>query len=535
MPDPKKQEPEDEQGAYQAPIVITELEEAWKNHERALKTARHEILYGHEQDPAKRTLYPDQQDKLEEIEGRLDDERADPLLDAVWQAVSASREKPRAGMMPSQSGARPADMLTPEEVKAAAVYWMLKEAGFTDPNAPEFEAELNRRLREYKSNRDLYEKVAAERVRPGNPRRLSMREVHATVRELAGHGNQITSDKINEAYAVVSKKQEEEKRCEVSLAGVATDASVTVVPDHVRAGALVWAHARLEYACLFRALDTIIDDADLGQIAIDCDAVVRIQEYRRDDSYRWLTEERLQTLRERVLGPPFPTLMRNLVVAGHTFLGRQTQVDLVGSKIPPRISEDPVRMAATALAAHLSEQGWGTTYTAAEGLKRQIIEARKILSDPSVERAYCSRDWLGVVVRACEGTEVSDITREFTLADAGATAMSWLATKAEILSGATYHRLLDDRFFASTGGDDRVENPTDGDFIEAIEQIHQVWELSDEQPPVDEQDEAAGEQPADEAAALPEGAAMGSSFKASSGVVRLKPSMFPDGGRQAAV
>ena len=232
----------------------------------------------------------------------------------------------------------------------------------------------------------------------------------------------------------MTRRYAHRKRRDISLADLATDAEVEIVPDHLKAAAVVLSHARHDDAGVFDAVDRIVEDADRGRIAIGQNAAERIEDYRRDSAYRWLSRDRVESLRDRVLGPPFPALWRSLVVATHEFIGRLTTDDLIGSPVPANVSQEPVRVAAAAVATHASEQGWGTTYTAAETLQASCARPAGSSRAPSIERAYCSRDFFGVITHATD-VDVNDITRELALSEAGAIVFSWLAKKAEILSG----------------------------------------------------------------------------------------------------
>ena len=262
----------------------------------------------------------------------------------------------------------------------------------------------------------------------------------------------------------MSRKYEHRKRHEISLADLATDAEVEIVPDHLKAAAVVLSHARHGDAGVFDAVDQIVEDADLGRIAIGQNAAERIEDYRRNSAYRWLSAERVESLRDRVLGPPFPALWRSLVVATHEFIGRLTTDDLIGSPVPANVSQEPIRAAAAAVATHASERGWGTTYAAAETLQAQLRAARRILSRRSIERAYCSRDFFGVIAHATD-VDIDDITRALALSEAGVIVFSWLAKKAEILSGCDDTELIVLDPLGTDG--DPLEDPSDGDFLEA--------------------------------------------------------------------
>jgi hypothetical protein len=505
-------------------ITFAELEEEWNSHAERLKIRRHQISPRRDQHNGEGTVHPKVEQEVAEIEERFAERRVDPLLTRVWTALDMPGKPPEAGVMPSQQG-EPAEELKLGELRCAAVYWMLEQSGHTDPEEAGFGAELNRRRIEFDGASDRYRAVAKAELAKG--RRLSIAVIHEVAQRLIEEGKPANAETVEEARQAVSRRRAHRKHRDISLADLATDAEVEIVPDHLKAAAVVWSYARHDDAGVFDALDHIVEDADFGRIAIGHRAVERIEDYRRDSAHRWLSPERVESLCDRVLGPPFPTLWRNLVIATHDFVGRLTTDDLIGSPAPANVGQESVRVAAAAVATHLSEQGWGTTYTAAEALQRQLGAARRILSLSSVERAYCSRDFFGVVTHATD-VDVNQITRELALSEAGAIVISWLAVKADVLSGSSPGPLIVVEPLVTS--DNPLEDPSDGDFVEACEQLYQLLELgaSTQQ----EYDNDAGDQDATGAGDQDENATYSRRAESESGL-RLTPSMFAAGRAQS--
>ena len=502
------------------PIKIRELADEYRRNAERLKIRRHQIAPRHDLHNGERSVHPKVEQEVAEIDERLDEHRADRLLDAVWNHLDMPGKPPEAGVMPSQQG-EPAEDLKVGELRCAAVYWMLRRSGHTDPEAPGFVAELNRRRTEFDGASERYKAVAKAEL--GKSRQLSIEAVDAICQRLIEEGKPANAETVEQAREAVSRKYEHRKRHEISLADLATDAEVEIVPDHLKAAAVVLSHARHDDAGVFDAVDQIVEDADLGRIAIGQNAAERIEDYRRNSAYRWLSAERVESLRDRVLGPPFPALWRSLVVATHEFIGRLTTDDLIGSPVPANVSQEPIRAAAAAVATHASERGWGTTYAAAETLQAQLRAARRILSRRSIERAYCSRDFFGVIAHATD-VDIDDITRALALSEAGVIVFSWLAKKAEILSGCDDTELIVLDPLGTDG--DPLEDPSDGDFLEASEQLYQLLGLGQSAGSGYEEehdDDQGSEQEASGVFARRAG------MQHSEPGFRLKASMFPGG------
>ncbi len=501
-------------------ITFVELEEAWNLHAERLEIRRHQIAPRRDEHNGEGSVHPRVAQEVAEIDARFAERRVNPLATAVWHGLGMPGRPPEAGVMPSQQE-KPAEDLEDGELRYAVVYWMLEQSGHTDPEDPGFIAALNRRRIEFDGASDRYR--AVEKAELAKGRRLSIAVIHAVTQQLIEAGLPATAEAVKEAHEAVHRRRAHRKRHDISLADLATDAEIEIVPDHLKAAAVVWSYARHDDAGVFDALARIVEDADLGRIAIGHRAVERIEDYRRDSAYPWLSPERIESLRDRVLGPPFPTLWRKLVIATHDFIARLTTDDLIGSPIPATVGQEPVRVAAAAVATHLSEQGWGTTYTAAEALQSQLRAARRILSLSSVERAYCSRDFFGVVTHAAD-VDVDRITCELALSEAGTIVISWLALKAEVLSGGRQDSLIVVETLMTSGNP--PEAPSDGDFVEACEQLYQLLELGASMQQEYEND--AGGQDATEAGDEDENAAYSRRAESESGL-RLTPSMFAAG------
>jgi hypothetical protein len=491
------------------PIVIEELKRAWEERTQLLERRRSLLTQRH----------------VREKE-RIDDERklkADPLIRGVWEVLGIDQDPPQAGLMPSQRGTPPGE-LEKHELRAMVVYCKLVRAGWTDPSAPGFAREVHRRNIEFEGAADRYKYVADAVTTPEG--RLSGTTVEDIVSRLVEQGEPADEDTVKAATErVEDRRRHRYKYRDLSLADGDLDAAVDLKADHLRAAAMVYAHDRLDQAGIFDAVDRIIEDADFGRIEIGRRAIEDIERYRRRATLRWLSPDRLQALRGRVLGPPFPQLWRGLITATHDFVARLTTVDLVGSKISVRIAAEPVRVAALALATQVSEAGFGTTPAAAETLRRQLLDAREILEAKSIVRAYCSRDFLGVVAHAADA-DVNTLTREFALADAGTTVFSWLALKAEDLENDDLP-ILDIDELGGPGGTD-PDGPDDADFAAAAEQIYQLLGYA---PDVEDEDSAGDEETEDEEEDEDGAFQVGHGYR-QPGVFTLKPSMFTNGARQ---
>jgi hypothetical protein len=520
MPNPKQpdeKEADETQQVPKQPIVIEELARAWEPCEARLARRHAELS----REGVNGTPLPeDDQREFTKIERELK-QMADPVIVAVCQHPKVGITPPEKGVMESQRKTPP-QSFTRKELCAIGVYWMLIRDGYDDPSASDFKRALNRRIAAYAGIADTYEGVMARW--PDRPVRL--RVLHQAVEEFVERGATVDDAAFNDVYEQVCKRQKHLEAKQISLAKVAKAATVDLVDDHVKAAAIVYLHEKLDAAGLFDSVDTILDDADHGRIDIGNKAIERLEDYRHDAEFRFPPPERLEPLRSRVLGPPFPPLWRGLVTAVHDYIARQTQFDLVGSRISARIAQEPVRVAALALTTHVSEAGLGTASTTARRLRRQIVEARRILSARSIVRAYGARDFLGVIERAGE-IDISEITRQLALGEAGTTVLSFLAINAEILEEDD-DVLLDDSIIGGSGSGDPIENPDTADFAAACEQLFQLLGCGQQPAAADEEEETDSEDDGqDEGDAF-----LGHSSYRQPGVFTLKPSMLAGGGEQ---
>ncbi len=213
------------------PIKIRELADEYRRNAERLKIRRHQIAPRHDLHNGERSVHPKVEQEVAEIDERLDEHRADRLLDAVWNHLDMPGKPPEAGVMPSQQG-EPAEDLKVGELRCAAVYWMLRRSGHTDPEAPGFVAELNRRRTEFDGASERYKAVAKAEL--GKSRQLSIEAVDRICQRLIEEGKPANAETVEQAREAVSRKYEHRKRHEISLADLATDAEVEIVPDHSR-------------------------------------------------------------------------------------------------------------------------------------------------------------------------------------------------------------------------------------------------------------------------------------------------------------
>jgi hypothetical protein len=508
-----------------ATIVITEVEEGWARNKRAHDERRAQI----ERARALRPGGTSGQQELADLKKQEDEHRIEPLMSAVWDRLGMSGKPPRAGVFPSQQARGKGD-LEESELRAAAVYHGLRESGRTDPSDPGFDKELNRCRDRFDRDKDRY--VAIARKLAADEPRLSWRKVEATRQHMidnavAGHDDAAIAD----AAAYGDKDADACVRSPFVIADMTGDGRIEIVEDHLRAAAVIYTYEALDDAGLFAAVDEIIEMADNGRVVLSCEEERAIEAYRYDPVP---VAERYDAVVARM----FPSYAREqfaaVVKAAYEFTARLTQDDLLSAGIPASISEQPLRTTAKALAIHLSEQGWGTTYSTAEAVMHRTVEAHQLVREDSVGRA-CGVAGELQVVASVTGSDIGEVTREYARAEAGATVLSWLATKAEALSAAHWDTLLDIHNIAAGTGSNDANEPTDADFLAACAELHGLLGLEER---IDVDDEGEEIDAAGEDEEVDEGGGVGNGFgtlrgvrtgRPSEGVLRLKPSNFPGG------
>ena len=100
-----------------------------------------------------------------------------------------------------------------------------------------------------------------------------MADVHDTVDRLVEHGQEATDETVEAAYEEVGKSRRHSDKHDLSLGRLNLNAAVDLVPDHLRAAAIVYAHDRLDAAGVFDAVDRVVEDADYGRIEIRTKAI----------------------------------------------------------------------------------------------------------------------------------------------------------------------------------------------------------------------------------------------------------------------
>jgi hypothetical protein len=463
------------------PIVVVEQEEGWFRHELKLRRKRYQLV------GTGALEHPGIARELEHVDEQLAQHDVDPLLSEICRRLNVPWKPPEAGVHRSQLGAAPAKELSAEELQVAVVYDLLVRRGATDPDAPGFDAAFHAANERYDRHSPYYATVARVLVEAAGDRRLSIGLADEAVDRLAAAG--APTDDEEAARAAVAAQTASGDACgpstmappELSLAGLAGDQPAKVTAEDLVPAAVVWYFARLQDTGMFSFVDGLLTAADEGRLRISPSAEELLERYRAQSQFTWLSPQRRQALIGRLLGPPFPALLRAFVSEGHDLVNRMRRIDLSGSNIPPRVYGEGLREAAFGLALEIQSKSFGTTSRSAALLQDQIQLARLIAQDDSVQRAYCSFDWLSLLLRARGRGDLSDIIRELSLARAGAVVIAGLASKADVLSGEEDDPLFDFAIAQSdVRGEDVFAKPSDADVLAAIEQLYHLLHVEPE-------------------------------------------------------
>jgi len=216
-------------------------------------------------------------------------------------------------------------------------------------------------------------------------------------------------------------------RMEVELPDLeATD--IEIVPDNVRALAVVYFASQLEEMKVFAAADRVSDAFASGRLPITrgADASSAARPAPRRGS---LPEPERRALYASTIGAnnrEFDALMARWIGAVATF---DRVPPAPGSPEPTRASIEQVRRASKDLAENLSLHGYGAALHAAELLRAQISDALGLLSRPDVMSAFDAADEWAVIERVSAESlgGAPNSVKHRTLGTTGAHLLSLLA------------------------------------------------------------------------------------------------------------
>lgn len=214
-------------------------------------------------------------------------------------------------------------------------------------------------------------------------------------------------------------------------------AEAEIVADNIRLAGAAMVAAAFDELKLFDVVDRLVELFQDGQLPIgNGRAGKQLRQYWREAPDRPSAAER-RSLYARTLGMPagepgvavnraFPDLWLRFISC----------VASLAHKAPPSARhQQELRDAARDLAVNMSAQACDAMVHAATGLRKQVEEMTRLLSDKELQSAVGARDLWGVVDRIA-GTELGGArndSRYRTLATSGATITNWLADRADRL------------------------------------------------------------------------------------------------------
>jgi hypothetical protein len=431
-------------------IRFRELEDAWERDHRELEQRLQKLGQ----------LPPDDQRKLEAYRDEGAIFKVDSLYTKLWEEYGLKKADQPRRLMLSQRGSQPDD-LTEEEIAVAVVWHRLRRAGYTEPGAEGFDEALARekaRFDEYKSHYVEAAKALAARVRTGEQDFIELELLDDTAEHLA-------ATPYPGAQAVAAAERYRGRRFRRELLTSRELLELDVVPLEgagIRAAAALALARRLVDAGLFRAVEQVSSDAEAGVTDLAPETIDRLEDYSRRQEERWPSPERADELMSRLFADPFDSVWERFVAAAHDFTESLTAFDVRYGGLS-RHRAEALRGPALDVATLLSDRATATVRMIAASAERQIVDARKILDEPDVQRAYRARDWRGVVVETCPDLAGVDLSQIVELAEWHAILISWLATKVDNLR-ARHGELVDVAVIASGfSSDNPFREPTDAD------------------------------------------------------------------------
>lgn len=234
-----------------------------------------------------------------------------------------------------------------------------------------------------------------------------------------------------------------------------------IVPDNIRAVALLYAAYNLEQLRLFNVVDRITELWLNGLLPVGLDSAGRAL-----DAYFWSAKDRMtESARHiqytRVLGAaggevskeaaPNATfndlLMRFLAsVSEYDRQQRISNMFQAGNIRAQSLSGETVRKAGRDLAANASLHGWGYAHFAARRLNADITTALNILKLPQIQKAF-GVDNLWQVIERVSSSEfgvAANVVKYRTMAEAGKTILDLVAQHARVWSSASTAPLFPD-------------------------------------------------------------------------------------------
>jgi hypothetical protein len=224
------------------------------------------------------------------------------------------------------------------------------------------------------------------------------------------------------------------------------DGGGEIVPENIRAVAVIYAACQLEKAGLFAVVDRIVETFMNGTLPVDNDAGGRVLDVCYRDSSRRVTTKARRALYARVLGAPggevsdevtpnaeFNELFVRFLSALVEY-GRQRRTAGGSSEhSPPRTSEH-LRKAGRDVAINATAHGRTSVHDAARRLNDHIEQALQIVETPAIQAGYgVNTAWhLFERVAASDLGVPSDIVRCGTMAESGRAILDFVAANRSL-------------------------------------------------------------------------------------------------------
>jgi hypothetical protein len=266
-----------------------------------------------------------------------------------------------------------------------------------------------------------------------------------------------------------------------------------IVTEHLRAVQVIYVAAMLEELKLFQVVDRLAQLFQHGILTVNRRSAGRsLYNYWRETPSR-LSETHRRDLFSSTLGiaggSEGGTVNREfndlwLRFVSNVAIYKRENVPTSHEQTPADLE---VRRAARDLARNLSLHGAGIALFAALDLQKQVEMSIKLLSDPEIRSAYGARDLWQVIdqVATIDLGGAANASRLRTMATAGSTIISWLATNVSKLRPNVQRPIL--RIRKSASVPTRLKEfqfssrPSDSELANASEQWLAVNGVTDNQ------------------------------------------------------
>jgi hypothetical protein len=520
MPNPDMAKP-DASKAKPKPIAFCEIDREWNEERARLEERRHRILETSRccnEDEAIARLSPRRREEIKKLDEQIGSFSGGDVYATVWEAYGLAGTPHQR--VPSQRDDAPKPELPAEELGFAVTVHRLRMQGWTDASAQGFRETLECEKAKFSSQQSCYENVAQELInecgKTGGCVEISLLE--SATQQLIDEPTMSAEQAI---MTVRDRRRHGNKRELLASDGLVRTETFTLDPAGIRAAAVVSLHHHFAEAGGLSAVGHLVEHAEAGITDLDVRTVERLESYQRRLDRRWPSDERATALYERLFDDPFDPQWRRFLRAAHEFTTGLTADDVSYGGVS-LVRGESVRGLARPIATLLVERAPVATQMIAKSLERQIISARRILGDPSVQLLHHAHDWQQLVHELCPELTGQDIAWHADVGECTAILLAWLATNAPALEGRQQPLIDIQEIAAGDTSANVLLEPTAADAAECWECLYALLDLDEVEESVPQH--AEEREPTDVEAA--QRRTMRAPEYAAPARVRLTPPMF---------